>query len=654
MPLQRITARFHQISLKNKMFFSSLAVILLLSFAIALLTRWILISSLTAQLKQSGLATARGIAARSRELIARGDRRQLENLIRDLRHEQNAYSDPLIAYVVITDNQHAVLAHTFPGDVPQSRLPLKRRYRPDRDEPPIPLAGKLVFALGVPVISGHHQIATVHLGVNKQQIDILIGKLRTTFIGFLSVIAILFFAISHRLSRYITRPITRLTEIANKITRGEPDMTFTAADLHAPPSGGPHRAHPKQALSSVTSPEVAPRTTPHIDTKDEVMQLAHSFFNMTSRLKRSQDEVQASEAKYRSLFASGPNPIFVLDRGTLEILDINPSAVEVYGLSQAADMGKSFQEMGRFEYEDRDLLELAHSGWPEDFVLRQNARYYQADGKLPLYIRIKACPTRYNDRDAVVMAATNITEMVEKEAQLIQASKMSSLGEMSAGMAHELNQPLNAIKLGSQFLSTMVDSGSQIPPTDLKLTADEIARQVDRAAEIINRLRQFGRKTDFTKDKVNLNDPIRAVLGMIGRQLELEDITISLSLADNLPPITAHNNRLEQVLFNLITNARDAINQRAKTETEPFERTIEIRTMMVGRRVTIFVSDSGIGIPEAARDKIFEPFYTTKEVGKGMGLGLAIIYGILRDYGGKVQVRGTSGRGTTFKLSFPV
>jgi len=237
---------------------------------------------------------------------------------------------------------------------------------------------------------------------------------------------------------------------------------------------------------------------------------------------------------------------------------------------------------------------------------------------------------------------------VEKDAQLIQASKMKTLGEMSAGMAHELNQPLNAIKLGSDFLKLAAENNLDLPRERFQQVAFEMSAQVDRAAGIISHLREFGRKSELIPDAVDINTPIRGVFTIIGKQLALQNITVELDLAENLPLVLAHSNRLEQVLFNLVVNARDAIlsSQRGVAE-------ISIRSYMEDGSVIVSVSDTGCGISPQDMRKIFEPFFTTKRAGEGMGLGLAISYGIIKDYGGEIQVGSEVGEGTTFKLLFP-
>jgi C4-dicarboxylate-specific signal transduction histidine kinase len=207
--------------------------------------------------------------------------------------------------------------------------------------------------------------------------------------------------------------------------------------------------------------------------------------------------------------------------------------------------------------------------------------------------------------------------------------------------------------MGSEFLKMMMEESKTIPEEDLYIVTDEVSTQVDRAADIINRLREFGRKADFTRERVNINKPIRGVLEIVGKQLKLQNIAVELNLDENLPNIQAHNNRLEQVVFNLVTNARDSILQKHETGPEQMERMISIRSFLENNRVTVTVSDTGTGISQVIKERIFEAFFTTKQMGEGMGLGLSITNGIVKDYGGEIHVESEEGVGTTFKLTFP-
>jgi hydrophobe/amphiphile efflux-3 (HAE3) family protein len=224
---------------------------------------------------------------------------------------------------------------------------------------------------------------------------------------------------------------------------------------------------------------------------------------------------------------------------------------------------------------------------------------------------------------------------------------------MSAAMAHELHQPLNAIKMGSEFLKMMIQQEAQIPQEHLSQVANEISDQVDRTAEIINRLRVFDQQQDIDKEEVDINQPIRSVLRVIGDQLRLENIEYNLQLDENLSPVLAHSNRMAQIVFNLVSNARDAINEKKDDGQENRARLIDIHSFRENNRVVFTVSDTGAGIPRHVRSRIFEPFFTTKETGKGKGLGLCITYQVVKDYRGHIEVQTEEGEGTVFKVSIP-
>ena len=383
----------------------------------------------------------------------------------------------------------------------------------------------------------------------------------------------------------------------------------------------------------------------------EIEFISGAFLDITER-KLAEKAVQESEEKYRSIFNSGPNPIFVLDRTTLEILDANPMAEETYGYSKEEMRGRSFSFLGPAEEIKARLTEFDQDSWPEACVVGSKVQHYRKRN-VPFYARVTACPIRYKNSDAVILATTDLTEMLEKEAQLLQASKMTTLGEMSAGIAHELNQPLNAIKMGSDYLTMMVEDRQKIAEKNLVEVAQQISGQVDRAVEIINRLREFGRKPDFVKKRVDLNRAVRVIHGIVNQQLVLQNIKLNLDLAENLPPILAHNTRIEQVIFNLVSNAQDAINQKREAGSAAEAHAITIRSFTADDSAALVVTDTGTGIPADLRDKVFEPFFTTKEVGRGMGLGLSITYGIVKDYNGRIEIQSEEGVGSSIRLTFP-
>jgi len=231
---------------------------------------------------------------------------------------------------------------------------------------------------------------------------------------------------------------------------------------------------------------------------------------------------------------------------------------------------------------------------------------------------------------------------------------MPSVGGIPAGTVHEINQPLNAIKMGSEFIKMMIQHGKQIHTDQLSQVAHEISGQVDRISEMINRLKAIDVKPDLVRKKININDHIRNIVAVVGHQLNLDNIDLKLELDEALPLILGHPNRFEQVIYNLITNAWDAINAMQNAGDTPLPRMINIRTSHENERASVSVTDSGIGIPPHLKERIMEPFFTSKDSGSGKGLGLSICRQIVKDYGGRLHVKSHKGKGSTFNLTFPV
>ncbi len=365
-----------------------------------------------------------------------------------------------------------------------------------------------------------------------------------------------------------------------------------------------------------------------------------------------QEQLQASEEKYRSVFNNDPNPIFVVSPHTFQILDANERAESVYGYPRAELVRLPFFVLGdESDPEVRDGLQGLEKG---RHVLFSKKRHYQK-GRRVFHVNMSVSRGEYGGRDVLIATTTDITGIMEREAQLVQAGKMTTLGVMAAGMAHEINQPLNVIQLSADYLLKLIERGRSIDDAELQRVAEDIIRSVERASSVITHVRAFSRQADFARTRIDLNAPVRDVFKILGHQLKAHQIEVELDLSDGLPPVLADHNRLEQVFVNLVSNAIDAIEEKCEGagRCAAADRRIAIRSRGEDGRVTVEVSDTGIGMPEHVKSKLFEPFFTTKKVGKGTGLGTSISYGIVREYGGTIDIRSAPGCGTTFRLSFP-
>ena len=411
--------------------------------------------------------------------------------------------------------------------------------------------------------------------------------------------------------------------------------------------GQPHFSEEAAVEPNGTESYWMVRTSPIKNSSGEVIAAMEMSLDLT-HLRFLEKEAKRSEEKYRIIFNTIPNPVFVLSPGTLRILDCNDSVKAVYGYQKEDLVSSSFLDF--FQEENRAELEARIKASGE--ILR--AKQTRKDGQI-IYVTMHISPSEYSGQRVLLLTTSDTTLQLMAEQQLIQASKMATLGEMATSIAHELNQPLSVIKTASSFIKRKVTKKEPMGEEILKTMAEEMDNHVDRAEKIINHMREFGRKSEVAKEKVQVNEILRRALDFFKQQLKLREIEVVEKFEEHLPLILADSNRLEQVFINLLINARDAIERKwEQGKLKEEMKRIALQTSLEQGMVTIRVTDNGTGIPKAILEKIFEPFFTTKKVGKGTGLGLSISYGIVRDYDGTIRVVSKEGEGSTFIVQFPL
>jgi two-component system NtrC family sensor kinase len=243
------------------------------------------------------------------------------------------------------------------------------------------------------------------------------------------------------------------------------------------------------------------------------------------------------------------------------------------------------------------------------------------------------------ERIGRLILVDDITQRTRLEEQLLQTEKLTSLGLLAAGVAHEVNTPLAVISNYTQMLA------KQLPAEDPRHNLiEKIVKQTFRASEIVNNLLNFSRTGAAEFSEVNLNQVIEETLTLVSHPFRTARVQVIQELKGELPPVIGSGNRLQQVFLNLFMNARDAM---------PSGGMLEVRTGAVNGSVEVEVTDTGMGISRDNLSRIFDPFFTTKATGRGTGLGLSVSYGIIKEHAGKIEVRSTPGKGTSFRLEFP-
>jgi signal transduction histidine kinase len=274
----------------------------------------------------------------------------------------------------------------------------------------------------------------------------------------------------------------------------------------------------------------------------------------------------------------------------------------------------------------------------------------RARGKLQLYCTFEL--NEAQERTLLYETAEQIVHALETrelESELLRSARLVSMGEMAASVAHELHQPLGAISATAEDVYMRLIENIDLSPEDLKEMMQDMLGFVERMAGTVDHLRVFSRDTSKEPGvQFSINDVIRSSLKLIETQLQNHGITLILELSEELPQIDGHPYQIEQVFLNLLSNARDALDER-----EGVEKRIVVRSLEGDGGVNVEVEDNGAGISEAHLDRLFDPFFTTKEAGQGTGLGLAISYAIVKNHGGEMKCESLQDHGALFWVALP-
>ena len=361
---------------------------------------------------------------------------------------------------------------------------------------------------------------------------------------------------------------------------------------------------------------------------------------MEQALRESQERLSAILGSVKDVVYSLP-----MD-GNADKYYYSPAVIQVTGLRPDQLYANPHLWYDAVHPDDRVLLEKRDQAVAAEFAAEAEYRIRHVNGKLSwLYDRAvlvhdaAGMPTRIDG------IATDITEQKHLRQTVIQAEKLAALGELIAGVAHEVNNPLAIISGHAQILE-MTQTGI------VKEDAQTILKMANRASEIVRNLLAFARKQDGQRQMGALNDVVRAALELAEYRLVRHGVNLTVELQERLPPIVMNATEMQQVLINLLTNADQALRNLA-----PEARRVTVRTFTVVENDQTFVimevADQGPGIPDDVKHRIFDPFFTTKGVGEGTGLGLSICHGIVVAHGGSIRVTSGSDSGTTIMVKLP-
>ena len=484
------------------------------------------------------------------------------------------------------------------------------------------------------------KIGVVQVGLSLSRVDSLVKKVQTN-IAFL-VIAMLLIAgiISVLLTRIILVPIKKLMEATKKVSAG--DLNFKVS----------------------------------VKTSDEIGVLADSFNKMIDDLQKitvsrdelikAQEELRKSEGRFQDIAANTGEWIWEINSDGSYTYS-SPGVEKVLGYKPQDVLGKYFYDF--FIPAERDQLKKTAF---EVFSQKSNFQNFVSqnihkDGHTIILetsgvptVDAKGKLTGYRGVDRDITERKKAEEQLQQayeqlkttQFQLVQSAKMASVGQLAGGVAHEINNPLTGVLNNVQLIKMEAELKKDFSIEDFKGLLNVIEESALRCKKITESLLSFSRAATGKFVLLSLNELTEKVVTLINYEMKLQNIAILTELQANLPQVLGDPQLLQQIIFDLIGNAKWAIEKKMPKTSGVI--TVKTSYYPESRHVLISVSDTGIGIPPENLGKIFEPFFTTKPVGEGTGLGLSIVYGIVKQHSGDIKAESQFGQGAIFKISLPV
>ncbi|MBF0593576.1 MAG: CHASE domain-containing protein [Candidatus Omnitrophica bacterium] len=375
-------------------------------------------------------------------------------------------------------------------------------------------------------------------------------------------------------------------------------------------------------------------------------------------------QIRESEEAYRRQFSDNGAPMFLIDAGIGRIIDVNTAAQKMYGYSREQLLTMRMMDINILPPAQALRMIKPGDGHPREMFEFSHA---MADGTVR-DVEVFTSLITWKGRPAIHVIVHDVTDrkkaerdLEQKKNELVQTSKLATLGEMAAGLAHEVNQPLGVISLVATAFRKLLEKG-KLDEARLASGLKDIEGCILRMTRIVNHIRIFSRQEKPAFLHVDVAETIESALTLLGEQLYMREIEVERAIEPGLPQIIGEPYQLEQVWINFITNARDAMDEKQKrivdgnllVEGYRKKLTVSVSMDKASNRVLVMFADNGVGISGEAKEKAFNPFFTTKAAGKGTGLGLSISYGIIESHKGSITIEGRENEGACLKVYLPL
>jgi len=659
---------FRKLGFRTKITLSIIAILLIFGIGLSMImSKWVS-QALLNENRMRGISNAVNLSARVVEPLLSEDLLVLKNLVDEL-----SRTDKDVIYTFILDRSGKPLVHTFSGGFPIDLIQANALQEGEGYHLQLLSAGReLINDFAVPVLIGNARLGTVRIGMSHARVQEVVQRILWSIVLTIGIGILIVGFVSTALARTVTRKIQVLHHAAEEIIKGNLDVRtapllqshcwdIVNCDQKSCPAYGDERGRCWYLVGTLCPTCADGRYEKKIEScrhcevyrsqaGDEIQDLAEFFDVMALTLKerllalrRTEENLKQQQRLFQTILDVTPDMVSLQGRD-LRYQAVNKAFCQFAGKKETDILGKTDSEVfsgvqaDENQRENRGVLEKGQTLNVEKRV----------DGDRWLHVIKTAVVSPEGEVSGVLGTSRDITELKNFQDRIIRSQRLESIGQLAAGIAHEINTPLGIILGYAQLSKEDVEPG-----TELHEGLSTIEKYARISRGIVADLLRFSRHTESIKRPLDINQILHQIVGVLEHTFSLERISIARELEESLPLVFGDQEKLEQAFVNLLNNARDAIGSDGQVRIWTTHDSSQ-------KEVVIGVSDTGKGIPPEIRDKIFDPFFTTKGVGKGTGLGLSVTFGIVKDHGGKIDFESTcrgkdstNKAGTTFVIRFP-